>query len=258
MAGERRAGRISLGVDGTRRGWVAVALGDGHVEAVLVVERIAQLVGQFPGVPTGVDIPIGLVDSAPREADLAARALLSGSASSVFAAPCRAVVDAYRSGDVTDFAGANACARRVTGGGLSQQTWNLVPKIAEVDEQIEQGADLREVHPELSFRLQAGQRLASKRTWNGVMQRLALLREVGLVLPESFNGGSAVAADDVFDAAIVAWTAAGMHHAGELRSHPAQPSQHDRGRPIAIWTRSTTGRHARQRMSSSGRGAPRM
>lgn len=211
----------------------------GRVDAIVVVERFAELMAAFAGVPTAVDIPVGLVDHASREADMAARALLSGSASSVFFAPCRAVIDGYRRGDLSDFTAANACSRRVTGSGLSQQAWRLVPKIAEVDEQVERGAVVHEVHPELSFRLLAGQRLASKRTWNGVMHRLALLRDVGVVLPPSFAGGGAVAPDDVFDAAVAAWTAVGVYRTGGLCSHPQRPTQRDRGRPIAIWTRCT-------------------
>jgi predicted RNase H-like nuclease len=212
-------------------------LAGSHVDQVVVVERFAQLAEEFASMPTAVDIPIGLVDCRSREADMAARVELSGSASSVFSAPCRAVVDGFRAGDIRDYMAANACARQATGAGLSRQAWNIVPKIAEIDEQIERGADLYEVHPELSFRLLARRRLASKRTWNGAMARLVLLREVGIVPPQSIDGGDRVRPDDVFDAAVAAWTAAGAHRPEGLRSHPLHPTQFDRGRPIAIWTR---------------------
>lgn len=69
------------------------------------------------------------------------------------------------------------------------------------------------------------------------MARLAILRALGLELPDLIDGGDRLSPDDVLDAAIVAWTAAGLHHPTGLRSHPDSPDEWDRGRPIAIWTR---------------------
>ncbi|CAN5821806.1 hypothetical protein BH23ACT10_BH23ACT10_01280 [soil metagenome] len=227
----------AVGLDGTRDGWIAVVLRDDRVDTVTRVPDLASVAARFGSVPIAVDIPIGLVDGPRRAADVAARSQLSGSASSVFPAPCRSVVDGYRAGSLTDHAAANALAREVTGAGLSRQTWAILPKIAEADAAVEGGGDLYEVHPELSFRLLAGRRLDGKRTWNGMMARLALLRTVGIELPQTIEGVDRVPADDVFDAAVVAWTAAGLHDVVGLRSHPAQPGEWDRGRPIAIWTR---------------------
>jgi predicted RNase H-like nuclease len=185
----------------------------------------------------GVDIPIGLLDQPRRAADVAARSVLAHTASSVFPAPCRTVVDAYRAGTISDHDAANALSRRVVGAGLSRQTWHLIDKVAEADALVERGADLREVHPELAFHLRAGRRLARKRSWNGLMARFAILRQVGIVLPEHVDGGELLTPDDVLDAAIVAWTIAGLHHTDGLRSHPAEPQEWDHGRPVAIWTR---------------------
>jgi hypothetical protein len=58
------------------------------------------------------------------------------------------------------------------------------------------------------------------------------LRALGLELPDHVEGGDRLAPDDVLDAAIVAWTATGLHDRAGLRSQ-----EWDRGRPIAIWTR---------------------
>lgn len=229
--------RRAVGVDGTRGGWVAVVLADDRVADVRVVTDLAGLVAEVGEVPIGVDIPIGLLDAPRRAADVAARSQLAHTASSVFPAPCRAVVDGHRSGAVRDHAAANALSRRVTGAGLSRQTWNIVDKIAEADAVVEAGVDLREVHPELSFHLRAGGPLAGKRSWNGVMARLAILRAVGVDPPDHVAGGQRLPPDDVFDAAIVAWTAAGLHRRAGLRSHPDPVGEWDRGRPIAIWTR---------------------
>lgn len=227
----------AVGVDGTCRGWVAVVVVDDLVVDVWRVADLATIVDRVGAVPFGVDIPIGLLDRPRRAADLAVRAQLVHTASSVFPAPCRSVVDAYRAGEINDHDAANALSRRVTGAGLSRQAWNLVDKIAEADALVERGIDLCEVHPELAFHLRATRPLPGKRSWNGVMARLAIVRALGLELPDHIEGGDRMSPDDVLDAAIVAWTAAGLHHPAGLRSHPDPPEEWDRGRPIAIWTR---------------------
>lgn len=227
----------AIGVDGARGGWVAVELVDGRCTDARLVADLAAVAAWAGRAPVGVDIPIGMVDNPRRTADVAARQQLSGAGASVFPAPCRAVVDAYRAGSVTAHAEASELSRRVTGAGLSRQSWNLLGKIAEADELVDRGVDLREVHPELSFRLRAGRPLASKRTWAGLRARVDLLRAAGVVVPARFEGADRVAPDDVVDAAIVAWTVAGPHGHGGLRSHPQPPTQWDRGRPVVIWTR---------------------
>lgn len=227
----------AIGVDGARHGWVAVELVGGRFADARLVAHLDAVVAWARRAPIGVDIPIGMVDAPRRTADVAARRQLTGSRSSVFPAPCRAVVDGYRAGAVTTHAQASDLSRRVTGAGLSRQSWNLLHKIAEADAAVERGAELHEVHPELSFRLRAGRPLASKRTWTGLRERLDLLREEGVSVPARFDGAERVAPDDVADAAIVAWTVAGLDGHGGLRSHPQPPTQWDRGRPVVIWTR---------------------
>lgn len=231
------ASQRAVGIDGTRGGWVVVVVDDDRIADVWRVTRLATVVERVGAVPIGIDIPVGLLDRPRRTADVAARAQLAHTASSVFPAPCRSVVDAYRSGTVTQHGAATALSRHVTGVGLSRQTWNLVDKIAEADALVEGGVGLWEVHPELAFHLRAGRTLAGKRSWNGVMARLAILRGLGVLLPDRVEGGDRLQPDDVVDAAIVAWTVAGLHHAAGLRSHPEPPVESDRGRPVAIWTR---------------------
>jgi len=178
------APRRAVGIDGTRGGWVAVVVAGDRVTDVWHVTGLATVVERVGAVPIGVDIPIGLIDRPTRATDVAVRAQLAHTAASVFPAPCRSVVDAYRSGALADHDAATALSRRITGVGLSRQTWNLVDKIAEADALVEGGVDLREVHPELAFHLRAGRPLAGKRTWDGVMARLAILRELGVLPPD--------------------------------------------------------------------------
>jgi len=229
-------GRRVLGLDGCPTGWVAVALQDGLIHDVRVVDRIEDALALHHPLAVGVDMPVGLVDG-PRETDTAARALLPGRASSVFSTAVRSVVDGWDAGTLTSHAAASALSVKVMGAGLSQQSWRLVPKMAEVERLSASGIRLTEVHPELAFATISGAPLPRKRSWPGVRLRMALLTELGLDLPARFDGDTAAAPDDVVDAAICAWVADGVAGAGPVRSVPERTEQRAHGRPIVITVR---------------------
>ena len=100
-----------------------------------------------------------------------------------------------------------------------------------------------EVHPEVSFHALAGRPLAaSKRQWNGQMERRALLAGVGIRIPDALGEAGTVAVDDILDAAAAAWSAGRIASGGggltpiaarARRRWP--PDRDDAGRPIAIW-----------------------
>lgn len=231
-------GGAALGLDGCPAGWAAVLLVDGSVAATAVVASAGEAVERFRPDAVAVDIPIGLVDGADRDADRAARAVLGRAGASVFNAPPRSVVGAYRDGRLASYRQALALSRSVSGKGLSRQSWSLVPKIAEVDALAQEApVPVLEVHPEVSFRELADGPLAAKRTWNGLMGRRALLAAVGVDLPEPADGGERCAADDLLDAAVAAWTASGLLDGAELVRLPAGGNQVDRGRAIEIVAR---------------------
>ena len=248
--------RVAVGFDGCPAGWVAVTLVDGRVDSVEVVADLAPAVAARGPAAIAIDMPIGLVDGI-RDADVAARRLLPGRASSVFSTPPRAVVDGWRDGTVTTHAQATGLAVATTGKGLSQQAWRLVPKIAEVDDVL---ADLAcspdgrrggataaalpagsppvlEVHPEVAFTLVTGTPLPRKRSWAGVNARRSVLADLGVHLPDRFVGDELAAPDDVVDAAVCAWVADGAAAGEPLVAVPAEAAQHDQGRPIAIHAR---------------------
>ena len=86
-----------LGVDGCPAGWVGALLVDDRV-TLRVAAGIGPLVASLPVAPVvvGIDIPIGLPDDGPREADRLARVELPpgrkssvSSCSSSPADPCR-------------------------------------------------------------------------------------------------------------------------------------------------------------------------
>lgn len=188
-----------LGIDGCRAGWLVARArlgpGDQITEFEIALEpSIAPVLerARATGVPTALDMCIGLPDRDRRTADIAARKALGPRRSSVFAAPVRSLLDC------ASYAEANLRSRETSGRGLSIQTWNLVAKIAEVDSAIEPDdqAWLAETHPELAFARLAGRPLAHpKRQLQGREERRAVL---GRGLPSAPPRGAAW--DDVLDA----------------------------------------------------------
>jgi len=238
----RTVPRRTLGLDGCPTGWVAVTLEDGVLVSVEVVDAIAPLLAAESPRAVGIDMPVGLVD-APRDTDAAARLLLPGRASSVFNTPPLGVIEAVRSGQVTTHAQASALTVVLTGVGLSQQAWRLVPKIIEVDDLAARAARddatvvLSEVHPELAFATIVGEPLPRKRSWPGVMLRRRVLAGLGIELPDRFADDVRAAPDDVLDAAVCAWVADGIALRRDIVTVPASTDQRAHGREIVIHAR---------------------
>lgn len=192
---------------------MAVVLTDGALDRVLVAPQMELILDQIRDCGMiAVDIPIGLPEDGgdwPRSADLAARRCLRRRAFSVFLTPPRPVLESPA------FVDANDLHRRLTGKGLTQQAWNLGPRIREVDALAAHDGRLVEAHPELSFAaLAAGGAIPveglrwSKKSWNGQHRRRQLLAGAGIHLPERLEPPAGkLPADDLLDAAAAAWTA---------------------------------------------------
>lgn len=246
-----------IGVDGCRAGWV-VATSDLALRQpeFRIVPHFQALLDGLQGVRAliAVDIPIGLPCGRPRDdgtrlADSAARAFLGGRrGTSVFSAPSRPTLaaESYR-------AACNLESRaRGRGKGLSQQAFNIIGKIREVDEAVlprhQEPLDetarvwVREAHAEVIFAALNGEGqpehglIHAKRgcarcrgtACPGEGDRLALLR---IVLPafdpgsvrealvrehrqRSGSPGPVVGRDDIVDAA--AWLVTAYRIAGGL------------------------------------------
>lgn len=202
-----------------------------------VVPTIGDIIDLYPGVAIGIDIPIGLADRHPRGCDLAARKLLGAPrASSVFPAPCREIV-----GLRLGYQETSAESRRLTGKGISKQTYNIIPKIEDADREVspEMQSFVFEIHPELSFWAMADRRpmILPKKRIGGFLERRDLLRrslhELALAsIPNSRIQARALApgagADDVLDSIAAAWTALRFAR-GEAITIPANPSVDSRG-----------------------------
>ena len=79
------------GVDGTKGGWVAVVLDDGRFAGDRLLRPVETTWEELADVQVvAIDVPIGY---GPRQADTAARALLTGAASTVFSTPTREALD---------------------------------------------------------------------------------------------------------------------------------------------------------------------
>lgn len=219
-----------VGVDGWRRGWVAITLRGGRFAAAHVLDVFADVLAQFPETAAiGVDVPIGIPSQGVRAADAAARAFIGTGHSSVFPVPTRAVLEA------PDHGSASALNRSLTGKGLSQQSFALRRKILEVDALVGPDDVVIEVHPEVSFQALAGGPLgSSKKSWIGANKRRALLADHGVVIPDDLGPAGEAPTDDILDAAVAAWSAQRFAR-GEAETLPREPSRDERGRLVAIW-----------------------
>ncbi|MEK7316405.1 MAG: DUF429 domain-containing protein [Candidatus Eisenbacteria bacterium] len=230
-----------IGVDGCTAGWVAV----GRASLGLnfrIFPRIVDLVAEFAGAERiFIDIPIGLpwAGEPTRPCDQMARDALGGRRSpSVFPVPCRDALAASNVGEAREI-------NMVTlGRSLSEQTWNIMHKIAEVDALLQSSsahrAHLREIHPEVCFwGLAGGTPMAeAKRTDAGEQARLQLLARyepgitalMGRFRSDRPSGG--VGADDILDAAAAFVTAEGRH--GKFEALSGTPSHDLTGLPMEM------------------------
>src|SRR5687767_5558485 len=110
---------LVTGVDGYRKGWVAVALDPSGDVQVSTHASFSEVLSSQARV-IAVDIPIDPAGLGVRQTDAGARAFVGGSrASSVFPTPPREALGAR------SFAEANEIARTITGKGISQQAFAL-------------------------------------------------------------------------------------------------------------------------------------
>lgn len=216
-----------LGVDGTRGGWVGVGW-DGNAVIPVHDRTLVGLCAQVGAVAVvAVDMPVGLETSARRACDEEVRSLLGARRSSLFGPP---VAEALA---MSTYAEANAWSKATVGRGISKQAWMLADKIREVRSVVgTTDLPIFEAFPELSFRaMQDDTPLThAKRTWTGMATRLRLLERAGIVLPIEAGAAGDVPADDLVDAAALAWSAMRIATGRAER----RPLDHTEGTP-AIW-----------------------
>jgi predicted RNase H-like nuclease len=217
------------GIDGYKKGWVAVVLEGKAVFEVRVFEDFGAIISSLRGVEfIGIDIPLGLPVTGDREADVLARRRLGSRWNTVFMVPPLRVLKAR------DYEAAKELAE--PGKKPSLQLWGIRHKILQVNDHADLDLRFFEVHPEVSFFEMAGgtEPLPSKRTWGGFWRRFELLAKEGIEIPKKLeNGAGEAGPDDVLDAAAAAWTALRKSE-GRAKSLPDPPEALG-GRANAIW-----------------------
>jgi predicted RNase H-like nuclease len=218
-----------LGVDGAKGGWVVVALEDGRFVGSTFAESFSEVLADDAAV-IGVDIPLGEVLPGRRRAEALARTWITPRHSSVFTPPPLAA------GDAATYEIAKSIAHELTGKKITQQAWNLLPKMLEVTPHWQADSErIREVHPECAFRAMCGGPLhTKKKDWSGLVQRLRALRDHGIDLVDPSHSVAGARPDDVVDAAAVAWSAHRVA-TGRAASLPDPPERDADGRAVAIW-----------------------
>lgn len=229
-----------VGVDGCKAGWIAVAKQNNQWEVSLFPTILGLWSTHKQASLILIDIPIGLPNKQQtvRKCDQEARKILAPKRSaSIFSAPSREAVYA------SNYAEANEKNRQVTGKGLSKQSWNISPKIREVDELLmreeEAIGKLKEAHPEVCFAKWANEPMQyNKKQKEGLEERMQLLRSFDLTIESvieqtlSTYKRSQVALDDIVDAFVLAVTASLGKE--KLQSIPENQQIDEKGIPMEI------------------------
>ncbi|RKD69682.1 putative RNase H-like nuclease [Sinobaca qinghaiensis] len=217
----------AIGLDGCRGGWIAAFAENGKTYKIEVLTSLSQLRPE-PGISIWVDMPLGLPAASeyPRQVEALARQKLGKRRSSVFPVPCREVL-VCRS-----YQEANVLHKQLTGAGLQKQTWFLFPKIKEV-EAFSIESSVKEAHPEVLFADVYGEPLsASKKTNQGITQRLDLLEQLDPGICSLFTKTVGLyprkicSRDDIIDASVLAITACHPEWRSDgIDQHPAYSAE---------------------------------
>jgi predicted RNase H-like nuclease len=126
-----------VGVDGCRGRWIGVIDERGRLNARVFADWSQLMTELHRATVIGVDIPIGLPAKGSRACDVEARRRLGRPrGSSVFPVPVRGVLT-----EVLSYREASDLHRQIDGRGLSQQAYQLLPKILQVDDSLRADLD---------------------------------------------------------------------------------------------------------------------
>jgi predicted RNase H-like nuclease len=231
--------RVAVGINGCSDGWFYFRF-DGELAIFGACASIAEIIAGLPAdACVLVAVPIGLRarGKAERDCDLAVRELLGPRRTTAVPAPLRPVLKA------ADYASAQAQTRRLSGRGLSRQSWQLVPKVREVDDLLRHSEQarslLRESHPELLFAGLAGGPMShASKTRDGFTERMTILSilhpDAERLVASAFlaHGGFEASRDEIVDAFVLALAA---RQPLRLQGLPAEPQTDPHGLPMQTW-----------------------
>ena len=197
-----------LGIDGCKFGWIVATLSQKQIEFYLV-EHLDKLENFFLNETiVGIDMPVDLITSNSRSADIQARQLLKSRASTIFNAP---VIDALYE---KNYESASRLNFEKTQKKISKQSWYLFNKIKQIQKFKKEhvGFSFYEVHPELSFMAMNDMRVIvePKKTPEGQTMRRTMIKSLFPsfnfdLVRQKFNKTD-VADDDILDAMAVLWS----------------------------------------------------
>ncbi|SMO43151.1 Predicted nuclease (RNAse H fold) [Saccharicrinis carchari] len=205
-----------IGIDGCRGGWLfTVWKAEGDCQLYLYPFLKDGIVHLSDATAIAVDMPMGLVSHPDEERTcdtLIRKELGHPFSASVFNTPCRQAVYA------ADYTKAKHVNKELCQKGLSVQSWNIVPKIRELDQLLNHHPSLKktmhESHPELCFKYLNGQPLShKKKTCEGKDERMSLLKPHFPCVYDTFlkfrklHLKKDLADDDILDSMILALNA---------------------------------------------------
>ena len=180
-----------VGADGSSSGWVVAAKNRCGKIVIKEVGSIQAIFEHWDVQTLAIDMIIGIPEQTQRggrRAEREARKLLSPRGAVVFSTPCRAAVYA------SDYVQALELSRQSSPQniGLSKQSYNITPKIRELDLFLRKHSKQRdcifEVHPELSFwEMNKREQIPTKHSPEGRKKRMELLEEQGLLQQRSVS-----------------------------------------------------------------------
>jgi len=226
------AGSLCIGVDGCRGGWIAAVYDHGKL-CVEKYNSISAVIQAYPSFDEFLmDMVVGLAsDSKQIRPDAAARKLIPGRASMIFAIPCRQAVYADTEAEQVE---AN---KRVLGKSLAKQTMGIISKMREVDSFLQENPKYKELfkesHPEVCFSRLSGAVVMSKKAQpEGLRERVAILKRYLPDLEQDFVLTQAKLykcnPDDVVDAICLA-VSANLVFQGQSEILPEQPMKNNEG-----------------------------
>ena len=226
-----------MGIDGCPAGWFCIELTGRSLWQTTVAVDTAELLATVSDEQLVlIDMPIGLLENGgpQRLCDRQARQLLGRPrASSVFPVPTRPAIYA------ASYKAAQAINRQRVGQGLSQQAWNIAPKMRQLDQLLQNTPAMRkrirESHPEVCFWSLNGKRAMrfNKKQPQGFVERITLLQKYSSATKEIVDSAleqyprKQLAKDDILDALVLAISAS--FGANALKTIPAQPPVDPRG-----------------------------
>ena len=225
-----------IGVDGTSSGWIA-SIGnsrDKRLSSIKFSEDLNNLMSDYPDSVVVIDMPIELnKKNYLRTCDVLAKKYLGKAfQSSIFIPPLKRVLkcETYQE--------ANELSKKITGKGLSKQSWHLKRKISEVQQISKLSKKVYEGHPECSFKMLKKEPLkAKKKSVSGIFERLDILRKAGLD-PLSVNlqldNNSTTKIDDVLDSMVLFITALRIYEGNYLCLEKTETKNNDDNGKIFI------------------------